>query len=327
MAKPDLYKCAALRLAAAALALGLCACAARQPVAVDPAPTSTPVPVTSDDPGIQGPQLARPATSPGLPGVPLPDLPGVAVVLSGDQPAYTSVAVELGRRLGDATFYELGAGADAPASIFRRIGDSDSGAVVAIGTTAARAAVTFATVPVVFCQVFNYHDAGLVTKTSRGVSVLAPLDAHLDAWQGSSPNLRRIGVILGAGHEKLIEEAEVAATRHGLELSIRIVASDQEAQYQFRRMVNEIDGFWLFPDNRVLSTRTLREMLALAERRNVEVAVANEALLSAGATISLSAVPADIAATIVGLLRRIEAGDLPELPDITPLSAVQVVTR
>ena len=180
--------------------------------------------------------------------------------------------------------------------------------------------------PVVFCQVFNYHDAGLVTKTSRGVSVLAPLDAHLDAWQGSSPNLRRRGDP-GCGSQKLIEEAEVAATRHGLELSIRIVASDQEAQYQFRRMVNEINGFWLFPDNRVLSTRTLREMLALAERRNVEVAVANEALLSAGATISLSAVPADIAATIVGLLRRIEAGDLPELPDITPLSAVQVVTR
>ncbi len=327
MAKPDLYKCAALRLAAAALALGLSACAARQPVAVDPAPTPAPVPVTPADPVVQAQQPVTPATSPAQSLLPPPDPPGIAVVLSGDQPAYTSVAVELGSRLGEVTFYELGAGPESPASIFRRIGDSDSGAVVAIGATAARAAVAFATVPVVFCQVFNYHDAGLVTETSRGVSVLAPLDAHLDAWQDSSPQLRRIGVILGPGHEALVEEAEIAAAGHGLQLSMRIVASDQEAQYQFRRMVSEIDGFWLFPDNRVLSARTLREMLALAARRNVEVAVANEALLSAGATISLSAVPADIAATIVGLLRRIEAGDLPELPDITPLSAVQVVTR
>lgn len=331
MGKPEPYTRALPRLVAAVLALVLCACAARPPAAVDAA--RPPLPATASEPATRSEEPRADSLSTLVVPVPVP-LPeptattrGIAVVLSGSEPAYTSVATELSRLLGDASFYQLGAGPDEPAAVFRRIGDSDSGTVVAIGAAAARAAVTLASVPVIFCQVFNYRDAGLVTETSRGVAVLAPLDAHLDAWQDSTPSLRRIGVILGAGHEALVEEAEVAAARHGLELSVRLVSSDQEAQYQFRRLVNEIDGFWLFPDNRVLSERTLNEMLTLARRRDIEVAVSNEALLDAGATISLSAVPADVATTIVGMLRRIDAGELAELPEITPLSAVQVVTR
>ncbi len=68
-----------------------------------------------------------------------------------------------------------------------------------------------ARVPVIFSQVFNYHDYGLVTDTSRGVSALPPLDGHLAAWKELDPTLARIGMIIGAGHESLRAEAEIAA--------------------------------------------------------------------------------------------------------------------
>ncbi len=248
-------------------------------------------------------------------------------MLSARQPAYESVARELDRGLNGATVYDLSDDSRSPVQTFRQIGDSNAAAVVAIGMNAARTAVGLASVPVVFCQVFNYRDPGLLTDASRGVAALAPLDAHLAAWKRTNPSLKRVGTIIGSGHEALLEEARLAADRHDIQLLTVVVQSDQEAQYEFRRIVADIDGFWLFPDSRILSSRTLHEMLAQAGRRKVEVAVSNEAMLTLGASISVSAVPADIAATVIRLLRRIEAGQLAELPELTPLSAARVVTR
>ena len=136
-----------------------------------------------------------------------------------------------------------------------------------------------------------------------------------------------IGVIIGEGHDDLITEAQLAAQKHGVELRIRISSSDQETLYLFRRMVQDIDGFWLFPDNRVLSPRVLRDMLAQANRHHVPVAVSHEAMLSMGAAISVSSVAADIASTIVDVLRRIEAGRIDDIPPLTGLSEVRVVTN
>lgn len=327
LAKQSFHYRLALRLATAALAIGLGAC------------SLLPEPRTggaADDPGSRAavPEAA-PAPGPaagsdsGL--APVDELPpppsAVAVVVSAPQPAYDSVARELERRLDGVRVYDLADSSHSPEQTFRQIGDSNAAAVVAIGMSAARSAVALANIPVVFCQVFNYEEYELITGTSRGVAALAPLDAHLSAWKKANPALERVGTILGSGHDELIAEAELAALHHGIKLSIVIVKSDQEAGYAFRRMVGDIDGFWLFPDNRILSSRSLREMVELAGRRQVDVAVSSESLLTLGARLSISAVPADIAATVIDVLRRIEAGQLAAIPAISPLSAAQVVTR
>jgi ABC-type uncharacterized transport system substrate-binding protein len=316
-----------LRLASAIVAAGLAACS------VLPGPL--PGAAADDPPYAHGASAgsAPPAPAAGIARIPatLDELPpppsAVAVVLSERQPAFDSVAQELSQRLAGARIYDLSDTSVSAEQTFRQIGDSNAVAIVAIGMTAARSAVALARVPVVFCQVFNYQEHGLVTGASRGVAALAPLDTHLSAWKKANPSLKRVGAILGSGHDALVTEARLAAERHGVELSLVIVNSDQEAQYAFRRMVSEIDGFWLFPDNRILSSRSLHEMLALAGRRQVEVAVSSESLLALGARLSVSAVPADIAATVVDVLRRIEAGQLAAVPSISPLSSAQVVTR
>jgi len=283
------------------------------PVVVVPEPVAEPVPEPAPSPA---PSVARP-----------PALPEIAIVLSSRQPAYEDVARELGKRLENFTLYDLSDRSQPPVIAFRQINDSNTGAVIAIGLRAARSSVAMARSPVIFSQVFNYQDYGLITAKSRGVSALAPLDAHLAAWKKVDPTLASVGMIVGSGHEELVAEAELAAQRHGIELQVQEAGSDQETLYHFKRMIREIDGFWLFPDNRILSPRVLQDMLQQANLRQVPVAVSNEAMLAMGAAISVATVPGDIADTIIDVLRRIEAGRIDDIPPLTGLSEVRVVTN
>ncbi len=256
---------------------------------------------------------------------PLPEPPTVAIALSSRQPAYEAVALELSNILDEYAIYDLSDRSQPPVTALRLINDSDAGVVVAIGLRAARSSIAMSDTPVVFSQVFNYNEHELLSDSSRGVSSLAPLSAHLAAWKELDPEISSVGAIIGEGHDELIAEAHAAAERHGVELEVQVVTSDQEALYHFRRMVRDIDGFWLFPDNRILSARSLSAILEQANQRRVPVAVTHEPLLAMGATLSVSAVAEDIARTIVGVIREIEAGRIEQIPPITPLSEARIV--
>ncbi len=256
-----------------------------------------------------------------------PQLPAVAIVLTSNQPAYADVAYELGRHLEEYAVYDLNLDGRPPVSVLRQVNDSGSIAVVAIGLRAARSAVAMAGVPVIFSQVFNYQDHDLLQDNSRGIAALPPLDGQIAAWKEIDPTIARIGIIVGEGHGDLVAEAQAAAERHDVELRVQISDSDQETLYFFKRMIRDIDGYWMFPDNRILSARILQEMLDEANRHHVPVAVPNEALLEMGATISMSTVATDIAATIVSIIRQIQEGRLDGVPSVTALSELRVVTN
>jgi len=213
---------------------------------VEPAPARAPEPEPEPAP-VQ--RVTRPPEP--------PPLPPVAIVLTSNQPAFVQVANALTERLDAFKVYDLGDNSQPPVAVLRSINDSDSGVVVAIGLRAAKSSLAMADVPVIFSQVFNYQDYGLLTANSRGVSPLAPLDAQLAAWKSIDPTVSHIGIIIGEGHDDLMTEARLAAQRHNVELTVRIAHSDQETLYIFRRMAQDIDGFWLFPDNRILSARSL----------------------------------------------------------------------
>jgi ABC-type uncharacterized transport system substrate-binding protein len=251
----------------------------------------------------------------------------VAIVLSSRHPAYEGIATELAGHVENFTVFDLSDKSQPPVSAFRSIGDSGTTAVVAVGLRAAISATSMSKVPVVFCQVFNVQQNNLISNNSRGIASLPPLDLQIAAWKKIDPSLSSIGAIIGPGHEDLIAEAELAAATHGIELRIRIANSDRETLYLFTRMAGEIDGFWLFPDNRILSGPVLKEMLNYASRHRVQISVFNESLLKMGATLSSSTVDADIADTIVGVLEQIAAGDIENVPPISPLSDIKILTN
>ena len=183
------------------------------------------------------------------------------------------------------------------------------------------------TQPVDFSHVFNYEHHQLLKENSRGIAAMPPPDAQIAAWKEIDPSVSRIGVIVGEGHDDLITEAEIAAQRHGVELVVQVTRSDQETLYFFRRMIRDIDGFWLFPDNRILSTRVLQQMLEDANRQRVPVNVPSDSMLSLGAMVSMTSQASDIADTIVNVVRRIQAGQLDSIPPITRLSEIRVKTN
>jgi ABC-type uncharacterized transport system substrate-binding protein len=254
-------------------------------------------------------------------------LPQVAIVLSSRHPAYEKVAIELGEQLDNFTVYDLSDKSQPPVNAFRKIHDSDTSAVVAVGLRAAISATSMSKVPVVFCQVFNIEQNDLLTDNSRGISSLPPLELQIAAWKELDPSLASIGAIVGPGHDDLIAEAELAAVAHGVELHFRVAKSDRETLYLFNRLVGNIDGFWLFPDNRILSGSVLKEMLNYATQHRVQISVFNESLLELGATLSSSAVETDIADTIVAVLGEIAAGNIDDVPPVSPLNDVQIITN
>lgn len=253
--------------------------------------------------------------------------PLVAIVLSDRTPAYVAVAEALKRYLDDHEIYDLSDRSLLPKEAFAAIAESNANAIVAIGLPAARAARRFATVPVVVGQVFNVHDSELLSEDVKAVSVLPPIGLQVDAWQELDPTVRNVGAILGPGHEMLIEEADAAMKERGIKFHYAIAESDRETLYLFNRLVRDIDGFILFPDNRILSRTVLMEMMGYASRHRVQIAVFNKPLLEFGALFSASTVQSDIAARIATVLDQAIKGDFGGVPAVTPLSEIEIQTN
>ncbi len=257
---------------------------------------------------------------------PVETRPPLAIVVSGRQSAYTDVADALSNHYVDATIYQIAGNEELADAVMSNVNDVGSSAVVAIGLLAARTAIAKTEAPVVYAQVFNHGELDLSRPNVRGVAAYSPLAEQLAAWRELDPELHRIGVIVGEGHDALLEEARRAATLHGVELTVRVTHSDQETLYAFRRMSRDIDGYWLFPDSRVLSARALREMAEIAERNRVRFAVPNEGMLSLGAAVALTTVASDIAAVIADVLDRIQRGETADVPRLSSLREVDVKT-
>jgi len=296
------------------------------------APSDEPVPEVVEGPDADGDSatqasvtVPKPRPKPVLVPTPEPVQP-VTIIVSGRQPAYADVAAELRLRYEDAAIYDLQGSPASPVSIIRQVNDAGTSAVVAIGLRAARTAVAMADAPVVFSQVFNYHEFPLLGESSRAVAAYAPLELQLKEWLTVDPDIRSIGLIIGAGHDPLVAEAREAAQVHGVELRVHVSSSDQETLYAFRRMSRDIDGFWLFPDSRILSARTLKEMGAIAARQRVRIAAQNDGMLNLGASLSLSSVASDVAAVIADIIERIHDDGVASVPPLSALREVRVVT-
>jgi ABC-type uncharacterized transport system substrate-binding protein len=291
-------------------------------------PPSAPEPATAPTPAPEPAPAPTPApVEPAPVAAPQPTLPKIAIVLSDSKPAYQNVATELAQLLPDNSVYNLADEELSPQLAMSIIAETQTDTIVAIGLRAAIAAKGNGRFPVVFCQVFNFNDHDLISDRAKGVASLPPLDKQVEAWKQLDPGLKNVGAIVGPGHEALIAEAASATEQHDVKLHHRTARSDRETLYLFNQLLPHIDGFWLFPDNRVLSRSVLQSMLDEASRHHIQVVVFNDSLLTLGATMSATASPADIAAQIAKVVERIAAGSGESVPDMTSLTHVTIHTN
>jgi ABC-type uncharacterized transport system substrate-binding protein len=237
--------------------------------------------------------------------VPPKPVPGIAILMSDQSPAFVGVQREIEKRYSQRIEnYYLGSGETANSAVQNKIQSSDIPLVVSIGLPAARVARGLSGKRVVFCQVFNYEDTDLVTSWMKGVAATPPVNEQFRVWKQLSPRLKRVGVITGKSLRGLMEEAQAAARENGLELIHIEVRSDKETLYAYKQMVPKIQGLWLVPDNRVLSREVIRDVMAHSVRAGKQVAVFSHQLLALGGLVSAESGYADIAEQVLERLKQ-----------------------
>jgi len=297
-------------------------------VQVEPEPEPEPEPELEPAPApVVEPEPEPAPLPPPKPVLPKPVGPLVAVVLSNRTPAFVDVSDALVEYLDNHEIYDLSDRSLLPEAAFAEIASSGARAVVAIGLSAAHAAADYSTVPVVVSQVFNTSESRLLSPNLKAVRVLPPIEQQVEAWLKFDPSIRNVGALLGEGHNDLIAETDKALRKYGIKFHYAIAESDRETLYLFNRLVREIDGFILFPDNRILSRKVLTAMMSSASQNRVQVAVFNEPLLQLGATFSASAVDSDIAASITKALNKIIDGRTDDVPQVSDLSELRITTN
>ena len=268
-------------------------------------------PVLSEIPPVNVRRLALPPEAISSAPANTEPLAPVAVVLSSDIFAYSGVAERLFELLDDqpiALFtLDANTGAADPyeAAMAAEINALEPRATVAIGLPAALFASRSVESPVVFCQVFNYAEYPELANAVAAVSVLPSFERQLHFWKGVDSSLTSVGAIFGPGHEALLTDSRRAAESEGLEFEHRVSQSDQETVYLFKRLAADIDGFWLVPDNRILSLSAINEVMEYAAEHEIPVVVSVPELLQFGALMSLAPSPAQVADTVFEVLRSL----------------------
>ncbi|VAW62434.1 hypothetical protein MNBD_GAMMA11-3125 [hydrothermal vent metagenome] len=187
-------------------------------------------------------------------------------------------------------------------AVVRDIQSSDTVQIVAIGLKAAQSVKSITNKQIVFAQVVNYRDYGLVGGNFKGVSALPSPEKLFKDWKALSPGLSKVAVVVGKNLHSYLRRAQKAAELEGIELIIEQVASDKEFVYRSKNMQRNIQGQWILPDNRVLSVKALKEVMAYGSRRGRQIVVFSPGLLSYGGLFYVSP---DIAAIAEAVLLRL----------------------
>lgn len=246
-------------------------------------------------------------------------LPPVVILVSESIPAYQQVAAQLQRLLPGRTtvFYPSD---ESPASVQQRaaLRRPEYQQFVAIGLGAAREARALAggEDELIFCQVLNYQEYDLIGPRAKGVGALPGVGAMFATWGEMSPAVKEVGVITGSGLESVVEAASREAATHGITLRHRVVSNDKELLFGYKQMAASVQGLWLLPDNRVLSGRIIKEVMAFSVRNSKQVAVFSDDLLALGGLLSITSRNEEIAAKVVQRLQEAYRGKGVPGPDL-----------
>jgi ABC-type uncharacterized transport system substrate-binding protein len=228
----------------------------------------------------------------------------VAIILSADIPAFRLVAQKLSKQIGaeNVSIHILESQADNATTVLANIAMLEADQIVAIGLPAAKVAQQVVGLPVVFCQTFNYQDYDLVADSSKGVSMLPSFAEQFAVWRELVPELERVGVVARPEHAKLVAEISAAAAVHDITIVSSTATSDKETLLEFRRLSPDVQGLILLPDNRILSPRVLREIMAYGAKRRTQIVVYGAGMLQLGAFISFTVPDDSIAAAVLARL-------------------------
>ncbi|MBN4055573.1 hypothetical protein JYU12_02395 [bacterium AH-315-K03] len=213
----------------------------------------------------------------------------LAILLNEDNSRFQQIADALKQQMDKPTeLFYLNA-MTSQKQVLDRLQASSHRHVVAIGSAAANSAKRLKRKRVVFAQVFNYQTDKLLAAGFSGVSMIPSTQVLITQWKKTSPALRRLAVITGEGNEQQLAKIIAVAKKQQVTIEHHVVNNDKEMLYTAKQVAQEVDGFWLLPDSRVLSLRGMKDFMSFISTQNKQVAVFNRELLKFGGLFYVSA--------------------------------------
>ena len=216
----------------------------------------------------------------------------IAILKSADIMAYEQAikAFEgsVPQSLGSIKEYDLQGDLSRGRHLARRIRASQVKLVLAVGLKAALISkLEILDVPVIFCMVLNPDKYNLTTTSMTGITLNIPFSQQISSLRLLLPKVKRVGVIYDPSQMgQRVEKARHQATRLGLELVSREVASEQDVPNTLRALVSQIDALWLLPDSTVLTKDSLSFLLETTLNAHIPILGFSPGLVQSGALVS-----------------------------------------
>jgi putative ABC transport system substrate-binding protein len=152
-----------------------------------------------------------------------------------------------------------------------------------------------------------------------GVFLEFPLETQFAWLRHLMPEARRIGVVFNpAENRDTVEAAGRIATRMGLELLAREVATPSELPGALESLANRAEVLWGISDNLVVTPQTARSLLLFSFRNRIPFIGLSTAWVKAGAFYALDRDYRDIGRQCAELAGKVlagaEAGSLAPVP-------------
>ncbi len=181
--------------------------------------------------------------------------------------------------------------------------------IYAIGMDALNKLGAVHDIPIVYLMVLNPLSADAAGENVTGVSLVIEPSRQLSLMRQVLPQLKRVGILYDPGKSAaLVERARAAASRSGVELVARPVASPRDVIAAINGIAGKVNAFWLIPDTTVVSSVTLDLLLLASIEHKIPVFAFSEKYVERGALLSLEIDEFDLGRQAGEMGNRILAG-------------------
>ena len=163
--------------------------------------------------------------------------------------------------------------------------------IITMGTPAARSAIrTVTNIPIIFTVVLdNIRDIHPNADFSEisGVTLAIPVNQQLEMMRKVLPDIRRVGFIYSSSSAHMHRSAGNIASRMGLRLVESEIASERDIPAALRRILPEVDVFWMPPDAVIYERNILPFILRECYKNSVPIAAVSKRIAMAGTPLAL----------------------------------------
>ncbi len=227
------------------------------------------------------------------------------------------------------TEYDLRGDVELGKKLARKLRASNASLVVAVGLKAALAAkVEIVDVPIVYMMILDPLKHQLTAENMTGTLLEVPIDRQLKIMRTFLPTLRQLGTLYDpAKTSSRVKDAVRQAANSDFQLTGLPVESDKDVPQQLRRLLSDVEAFWLMPDSTVLTNESVRFILESALARQIPVIGFSPEFTRLGALLSMSVNYGDVGRETGLLVKRILDGER-QLPlDPVPIERLKITVN